>query len=65
MTFVDVLWRFKLWTDKRGQDLIEYSLMAGFVATAAGALMPGIATSISTIFSKVGSVMTRSAAQGS
>lgn len=40
-----------------GQDLIEYALMAGFVAVAAGAIMPGVATSISQIFSKVGSVL--------
>jgi len=51
----------KLKTDKRGQDLIEYALMAGFVAVAAGAIMPGVATSISTIFSKVASVMTAAA----
>jgi hypothetical protein len=36
-----------------------------FVAVAAGALMPGIATSISQIFSKVASVMTEAASQGS
>jgi hypothetical protein len=35
------------------------------VAVAAGALMPGIATSISQIFSKVASVMTEAASQGS
>jgi Flp pilus assembly pilin Flp len=54
----------KIRKDKRGQDLIEYALMAGFVAVAAGAIMPGIADSISTIFAKVGSVMTAAAAQG-
>lgn len=48
--------------DKRGQDLIEYALMAGFVAVAAGALMPNVASSISTIFSKITSVMTAAAA---
>ena len=52
----------KLWKDKRGQDLIEYALMAGFVAVAAGALMPNVASSISTIFSKITSVMTAAAA---
>jgi Flp pilus assembly pilin Flp len=46
-----------------GQDLIEYALMAGFVAVAAGAIMPGVATSISTIFSEVASVMTGAASQ--
>jgi Flp pilus assembly pilin Flp len=43
--------------DTRGQDLIEYALMAGFVAVAAGAIMPGVASSINIVFSKVNSVM--------
>jgi pilus assembly protein Flp/PilA len=47
-----------------GQDLIEYALMAGFVAVAAGAVMPGVASSISTIFSKVASVMAIASTQG-
>ena len=51
--------------DTRGQDLIEYALMAGFVAVAAGAVMPGVASSISTIFSQVGSVMANASTQGS
>jgi Flp pilus assembly pilin Flp len=53
----------RIWRDERGQDLIEYALMAGFVAVAAGAIMPGVATSISTIFSKISSVMTDAASQ--
>ena len=59
------LLKLKVMKDTKGQDLIEYALMAGFVAVAAGAIMPGVATSISTIFSKIGSVMTAAAAQGS
>ena len=55
--------KVKVWKDTRGQDLIEYALMAGFVAVAAGAIMPGVASSISTIFSKVSSVMTAAASQ--
>ena len=51
----------RLWADKRGQDLIEYALMAGFVAVAAGAIMPGVANSISSIFSQVASVLTAAA----
>ena len=53
----------QIWKDQHGQDLIEYALMAGFVAVAAGAIMPGVARSISTIFSKVASVMSSAAAQ--
>ncbi len=55
----------RIWKDTKGQDLIEYALMAGFVAVAAGAIMPGVADSISTVFSKVASVMTAAANQGS
>jgi pilus assembly protein Flp/PilA len=51
--------------DDRGQDLIEYALMAGFVAVAAGAIMPGVSTNISQIFSKVSSVMTAANASAS
>ena len=58
-----MLLQLKIWKDLRGQDLIEYALMAGFVAVAAGAIMPGVATSISQIFSKVASVL--SSANGS
>jgi Flp pilus assembly pilin Flp len=47
----------QVWRDRRGQDLIEYALMAGFVAVAAGAVMPAVSSSISTIFSQVSSVM--------
>lgn len=49
--------RFEIWKDTQGQDLIEYALMAGFVAVAAGAFMPTLANSISNVFSKVGSIM--------
>ena len=61
----NLLLKLMIWKDKRGQDLIEYALMAGFVAVAAGAIMPGVATSISTIFSKIASVMTAASTQGS
>ena len=47
----NLLLKLKMMKDTRGQDLIEDALMAGFVAVAAGAIMPGVATSISTIFS--------------
>ena len=50
--------------ETHGQDLVEYALMAGFVAVAAGAIMPGVASSISAIFSRVGSVMVIASTQG-
>lgn len=51
----------KVWKDNHGQDLIEYALLAGFVALAAGATFPAIAQNISTIFSKVNSVLSTAA----
>jgi len=60
-----VLYKLAVWKDTHAQDLIEYALMAGFVAVAAGAVMPGVASSISTIFSKVGSVLKVASTQGS
>jgi pilus assembly protein Flp/PilA len=62
---IELLWnRLRMLVDDTsGQDLVEYALLAGFVAVAAGALLPGISTSISTIFSRMGSVL--SAAAGS
>ena len=62
-SILDPLYRFKIWRDTLGQDLIEYALMAGFVAVAAGAIMPGVASSISRIFSRVSSVMSVAASQ--
>jgi pilus assembly protein Flp/PilA len=59
--YIDLLSRLNIWQDDHGQDLIEYALMAGFVAVAAGAIMPGVSSSISKIFSKVSSVMTQAA----
>jgi Flp pilus assembly pilin Flp len=53
--------RLQIWQDDHGQDLIEYALMAGFVAIAAGAIMPSVSSSISKIFSRVSSVMASAA----
>ena len=54
-----------VWQRTAGQDLIEYALMAGFVAVAAGAIMPGVAEQISVIFSKVSSALTAAGGTGS
>jgi pilus assembly protein Flp/PilA len=61
----ELIWKLRIWKDTRGQDLIEYALMAGFVAVAAGAIMPNVATSISTIFQKISNVMVSASNAGS
>jgi Flp pilus assembly pilin Flp len=60
----------KIWSDRlrantTAQDLVEYALMAGFVAVTTGALMPGVASNISRIFSQVASILLNSKNQGS
>ena len=47
----------RLINNEAGQDLVEYALLAGFVAVAAGAILPDVSEDISTIFSKMGSVV--------
>ncbi len=61
----DRLLLLKVLMDTRGQDLIEFALMVGFVAMTAGTVMPAVATQISTIFSKVKSTLTFAANGGS
>ena len=45
--------------DDRAQDMVEYALLAGFIAVAAGATLPPVAAAISTIFSKMNSLTTQ------
>ena len=54
-----LLWKLRM--DNRGQDIIEYALMAGFVAVAAGAIVPGVADSMKTIFTKINTILASSA----
>jgi pilus assembly protein Flp/PilA len=61
----NLILKAQIWRDTKGQDLIEYALMAGLVAVIAGSIMPTITISISRIFSKVASVMTGASSQGS
>lgn len=49
----------QFWLDDKAQDLVEYSLLAGFIAVAAGAFIPNIADSVNIIFSKVVSHLSR------
>jgi Flp pilus assembly pilin Flp len=49
----------QLWRDRRGQDMIEYALLAAAIAiVVAGFLPTTLMPSISTIFSKITSCIT-------
>lgn len=58
-----LIWKLRIMKDTRGQDLIEYALMVGFIAVAAGAVIPGVVTSIRSIFEKISGVLVNSANQ--
>jgi len=48
----------RLWRDRRGQDMIEYALLAAsLVIVVAGFLPPQIAPAISKIFSTISSML--------
>ncbi len=58
-----LIWKLRIYKDTRGQDLIEYALMVGFIAVAAGAVIPGVVTSIRSIFERISGVLVNSANQ--
>jgi len=59
-------WICRLRNDLQGQDLVEYALMAGFVAVAGGAIFPTtLMPGVSTIFSKLNTFTAAAASQGS
>jgi len=47
----------RFWQDTQGQDLVEYALAAGLVAVAAVAAMPALSTTVNTVFSKIGAII--------
>jgi len=51
----------QLWSDDRGQDLIEYTLMLAFVALASAALFSSAGGSINTIWSTTDSQLSSAA----
>jgi Flp pilus assembly pilin Flp len=54
-----VLWRGlqALRSNRSGQDLIEYALMAALIATGVVTMSPAVATAFAEILSKVNSVV--------
>jgi pilus assembly protein Flp/PilA len=64
MTINRLVLKAKAFRDTCGQDLVEYALMAGFVALAAGATMPGLEISVDRIFDLVRNVMKVASTQG-
>jgi Flp pilus assembly pilin Flp len=56
---IRTLWRTRLWKDEKGQDLVEYALLAGFITVAVAAAFPPMNSGINTIFSKLVSLLSQ------
>ena len=50
---INLTWHMRLWKDTSGQDMLEYACYVAAVAMMYAAVSPTIATSISTVFSKI------------
>ena len=46
------------------KDMVEYALLAGFVAVSAGATLPSVADDLGEIYSKVQSITDKAAGEG-
>ena len=51
--------------DEGGQDMVEYTLLLGFVALVAAAIILNVATSISTVWSVTSTDLSKAAANAS
>jgi pilus assembly protein Flp/PilA len=49
--------QLQVWKDTNGQDLVEYALAAGMVAVAAVACMPSLSTTVSNVFTRIGTLI--------
>lgn len=47
--------------DTKGQDLIEYALLAGFLAVAAAAAVPAFSGALTTLFGNINTSLTTAA----
>ena len=57
LRMIRFLVKWQIWSDQRGQDIIEYALLAALVTVSAVAVVPGVGSSINIVFSRVNSVM--------
>lgn len=45
----------RIWREQQGQDLIEYAMIAAFLAAASSLLLPDFAENMSVVISKISS----------
>ena len=57
LRLVEALVQSRLWKDNRGQDMVEYALMGGFITVVVAATFPPIGGGLVLIFSKMASML--------
>ena len=50
---IDSIRKLAIWRDTRGQDFVEYTLLAGLVAVGSVLLLPGMSESMGKIYSRL------------
>ncbi|MCB1020578.1 MAG: Flp family type IVb pilin [Acidobacteria bacterium] len=55
------LLRLHLWREERGQDLVEYALLASLTAVASALFVPELSVSMNTIYSRLASKLVQAA----
>jgi Flp pilus assembly pilin Flp len=58
---INRIWAVKVWSDTRGQDILEYALFVASITVLYVAFSPNVATSVSTVFSKISSTVSTAA----
>ena len=58
---ITTLLRLRIWRDERGQDLVEYALLAGLTAVASGLFVPDLSAGMTAIYSRLASKLVQAA----
>ena len=43
----------RIWSDQHGQDLIDYAMIAGFLAVVSGMFLPNVSKDVSKVYSEL------------
>jgi pilus assembly protein Flp/PilA len=43
----------RIWSDRHGQDLIDYAMIAGFIAVVTGMFLPNVSKDVSRVYSEL------------
>jgi pilus assembly protein Flp/PilA len=57
-------WSLRIWKDSRGQDLVEYALLAALLAVGTAAVLGSVADNITPVVSKIVNVVGSAAGWG-